>query len=243
MSGRQSRTPVEALAVMSDLLTEPTDNPDCYTSAASPLARIQRDIRTCQRCVHAGFIPRAAPVLRGNRAARVMVVGQAPGMAGAERPLPYSGATGRTLRDWLARAEFPDDAFHDPDRFYLTSLTKCFPGKARQGAGDRAPSRREIALCSGHLAAELRSVRPELILALGRLSIEALLPSCRGLSLAEMVGVARPAELPAAADAGSIVLALPHPSGVSRWHNDPANRARVTLALEWLREERACRNL
>jgi len=188
--------------------------------------------------VSAGFLPVAAPVLRGNVAARIMVVGQAPGVAGAESPLPYSGATGKTLRGWLARAGFSDDAFHDADRFYLTSLTKCFPGKARQGAGDRAPNRREIALCSGHLNAELRLVRPELILALGRLSIEALLPSCRGLSLAEMVGVARPAELPAAADVGAIVLALPHPSGVSRWHNDPDNRARVTLALEWLAEER-----
>lgn len=214
---------------------------DANSDATGVLAREQCAIRACRRCVEAGFIPVAVPVLRGNAAARIMVVGQAPGMAGAESPLPYSGATGRTLRGWLAQAAFPDDAFHDPDRFYLTSLTKCFPGKARQGAGDRAPSRREIALCSSHLDAELRLVRPELILALGRLSIEALLPSCRGLALAEMVGPARPAERPAAADVGALVLALPHPSGVSRWHNDPANRARVTLALAWLAEERVRR--
>jgi uracil-DNA glycosylase len=87
----------------------------------------------------------------------------------------------------------------------------------------------------------LRLVRPELILALGRLSIETLLPSCRGLSLAELVGIARPAELPAAAESGALVLALPHPSGVSRWHNDPANRVRVSMALEWLAEERVAR--
>jgi uracil-DNA glycosylase family 4 len=153
--------------------------------------------------------------------------------------LPYSGATGKTLRAWLARAGFPDGALHDPDRFYLTSLTKCFPGRATSGAGDRAPSRREIALCFDHLTTELSLVRPELVLALGRLSIEALLPSCKGLPLAELVGVARPAELPVIA--GSLVLALPHPSGVSRWHNDPANRERLALALTWLataREER-----
>lgn len=200
------------------------------------LPLIQSGIRACTHCVDAGFIPVAAPILRGNATARIMVIGQAPGIAAAERPLPYSGATGKTLHGWLDRAGFPSDAFHDPDRFYLTSLTKCFPGKARQGAGDRAPSRREIALCSTHLTTELTIVRPELILALGRLSIEALLPSCKGLSLAEIVGVPRPAELPVAGNA--IVLALPHPSGVSRWHNDPTNRDRVTMALDWLRDER-----
>ncbi len=199
----------------------------------------QQEIRACGRCVAAGFIASAGPILHGNLAARVMVVGQAPSVGAVERPLPYSGATGKTLRAWLSRAGFDAAALHDPDRFYLTSLTKCFPGKARLGAGDRAPSRREIALCADHLATELRLVRPELILALGRLSIETLLPSCRGRSLHDLVGAARPAELPAAS--GALVLALPHPSGVSRWHNQPENRERLALALAWLAAERARR--
>ena len=203
------------------------------------LTQLQAMMRGCRRCVTEGYIPAAHPILRGNVAARVMVVGQAPGAAAAERPIPYAGATGKTLRGWLARAGFAEDDFHDPDRFYLTSLTKCFPGKARSGAGDRAPSRAEIALCGAHLAAELALVRPELILALGRLSIAALLPSLRGLSLTQLVGEARPAQLPAAGDA--TVLALPHPSGVSRWHNDPANQERLALALAWLNAERTRR--
>lgn len=211
------------------------------TTPSLTLTDLQADIRACRRCVTAGFIPTAAPILHGNAAARIMVVGQAPGVAAVERPLPYSGATGKTLRGWLARAGFPEDALYDPDRFYLTSLTKCFPGKARSGAGDRAPSRREIALCAGHLHAELRHVQPELVLALGRLSIEAMLPSCRALSLAKLVGVARPCEMPVLASAW--VLALPHPSGVSRWHNRLENQARLALALDWLRAERERRSL
>ena len=208
--------------------------------AETRLERLQRDIRGCARCVAAGYIAAAAPILHGQAAARVMVVGQAPGAAAFERPMPYMGATGRTLRGWLARAGFPDAAFHDPACFYLTSLTKCFPGRARAGAGDRAPSRAEIALCGEHLAAELALVRPELILALGRLAIEALLPGCRGLPLAELIGAPRRATWPPAGDAW--VLALPHPSGVSRWHNDPAHRARVDAALAWLADERARRH-
>jgi uracil-DNA glycosylase family 4 len=204
------------------------------------LRELQRNIRACRACVSAGHISDAAPILHGNSAARVMVIGQAPGATAAERPLPYSGATGKTLRAWLARASFPDDAFHDPNRFYLTSLTKCFPGKALQGAGDRAPSRREIALCATHLRAELQLVQPELILALGRLSIEVLIPSQRRRTLTDIIGSAYPAELPAAGNA--LVLPLPHPSGVSRWHNLPENRARVDAALAWLARERAERS-
>jgi uracil-DNA glycosylase len=200
------------------------------------LTELQHAIRGCARCVTTGHIPAAQPILRGNAAARLMVVGQAPGVGAAERPVPYSGATGKTLRGWLARAGFPDDAFHDPDRFYLTSLTKCFPGKARQGAGDRAPSRAEVRLCAEHLTAELWLVRPELVLALGRLAIEWLVPSCRGQQLAALVGAARRAEAPAAGAAW--VLALPHPSGVSRWLNAPAHQARLAQALDWLAEAR-----
>ncbi len=223
VSGKQKRLKVKDLTI---------------TARHRPLADIQTDIRQCTRCVESGHIPIANPILRGNASARIMVIGQAPGVAAAERPVPYSGATGKTLRGWLARAGFPEDAFHDPDRFYLTSLTKCFPGKARIGAGDRAPSRREIAACADHLTTELRVVRPELILALGRLSIEALLPSCRGMALADLVGTPRPAEMSIIADLDTIVLLLPHPSGVSRWLNLPEHRAKVDAGINWLSNER-----
>ena len=203
---------------------------------------VQEGIRGCCRCVEAGHIPSAWPVFHGTRAARLMVIGQAPAEGAAERPLPFSGASGVVLRRWLARAGFDDGALHDPRRFYLTSLTKCFPGKARQGDGDRAPSRREIALCADHLATELRLVQPELILSLGRLSIEAMLPSTRGLPLAAIVGTAQPAEHPLLRELDTVVLPLPHPSGVSRWLNHPDHRARVDAGLAWLGQERERRN-
>lgn len=196
------------------------------------LETLQSVMRHCTRCVEAGYIPQAHPIFHGAAAARIMVVGQAPGPTAAERPLPYSGASGRTLRLWLAEAGFQGDALYDPQRFYLTSVTKCFPGRARSGSGDRAPSRAEQRLCRSHLEAELALVRPELVLALGRISIETFLPSLRGAALTDIVGDVRAAEQTAAK--GARVLPLPHPSGVSRWHNEPDNRARLSLALAWL---------
>ena len=205
-------------------------------SSAIALNVIQEEIRRCRLCLDAGYIAEAAPILRGNQSARLMVIGQAPGPTAAERPWPYSGASGRTLQAWLARAGFDEGALHDADRFYLTSLTKCFPGKASSGAGDRAPARAEVELCSVHLDTELRFVQPEIILSLGRLSMNRLVPSTRKLSLYDVVGTPRPAEYPPAGDA--LVLGLPHPSGVSRWLNLEENRARLYLALDWLGNER-----
>jgi len=113
--------------------------------AQAALATVQREIAACTLCVTAGFIPRSLPIFHGHAEQRLMIVGQAPGPSAGERPLPYTGATGKTLQRWLERAGFPPEALHRD--FYLTSLTKCFPGPATgTGAkGDRPPSAREIA--------------------------------------------------------------------------------------------------
>lgn len=197
------------------------------------LTLLQRAMTVCTRCVAAGFIPSAFPIFKGEIGNRVMVVGQAPAWYAHERPLPYSGATGKTLRAWLAQAGFPDDALHS--RFYLTSLTKCFPGASASGKGDRAPSAAEIALCREHLDAEISLVRPEVVLALGRLAATALVGPA---PLAELVGTVREAER---VGQRFLVVPLPHPSGVSRWLNEPENRerhARALTLLATLREER-----
>lgn len=194
------------------------------------LALLHRELAACTRCVAAGFIPTAAPIFKGEIGNRVMVVGQAPAWYTSERPLPYSGATGKTLRVWLAQAGFADDALHT--QFYLTSLTKCFPGASPTGKGDRAPSATEIALCRGHLDEEIALVRPDLILALGRLAATALVgPE----PLATLVGTIREVER---AGHRLLVVPLPHPSGVSHWLNSSSNRALLAQGLALLAEWR-----
>jgi uracil-DNA glycosylase family 4 len=204
------------------------------SSDQAALETVQREIAACTLCVEAGFIPMSQPIFHGHAGQRLMIVGQAPGPSAGERPLPYTGATGRTLQRWLQRAGFPPEALHRD--FYLTSLTKCFPGPATgTGAkGDRPPSAREIALCARHLDREIALVRPEIIISLGRLAAERLDPTARRLPLTDLVGSLRPAER---AGHAFRLLPLPHPSGVSRWLNDPAHLARLDEALAVLRRE------
>jgi uracil-DNA glycosylase family 4 len=192
------------------------------------LIELQREISGCRRCVEAGFIPVAHPIFRGGIEQRWMILGQAPGAAAETHARPYSGATGKTLRAWLARAGIDEAAFYE--RFYLTSVTKCFPGSSPSGKGDRSPSAAEIALCRGHLDREIALVRPELVIALGKLAASVLVGPA---ALADLVGTIREAER---VGHRFQVLPLPHPSGVSRWLNEPENQERLAKALALLNE-------
>ena len=155
-----------------------------------------------------------------------MIVGQAPGAVEVTTRVPFSGRAGAELRRWLARAAIGPDELP-----YRTSITKCFPGKATSGAGDRVPSPAEIALCAPWLEAELALVRPAIILPVGLLAIRRLWgPGPLGAIIGRS---RRRSDL-----GGAVLIPLPHPSGASRWLNDPAHRRLLELALDLLRAAR-----
>jgi len=212
---------------MNDTPARTTEN------TAETLVEYQQVMRACTRCVEAGYLAVAHPIFRGYARQRVMIVGQAPGARALEHDIPWSGPSGILLRGWMEQAGFPAETFFET--WYLTSLTKCFPGKAPGSKGDRAPSAAEIRLCHDHLERELALVRPELIVTLGRLSAVALIPEARKPMLGQLVGTLQHA---APEHGGIPIVPLPHPSGVSRWRNDPANRALVDQGLALLNDER-----
>jgi len=193
---------------------------------AAKLKRLHARIRACTKCVEAGYLDVAAPVVAGDITDRVMIVGQAPGVVELTTRTPFSGRAGAELRRWLARAGIGEE-----DLPYRTAITKCFPGKAAAGAGDRRPSPPEIALCAPWLEAELALVRPEIILLVGTLAIDRLWGKA---ALSDVVG--RSMRSPALHDA--LLIPLPHPSGASRWLNDPVNQARLGRALRLLARAR-----
>ncbi len=194
--------------------------------AQRDLDTLHGEIRACTRCVEAGFIPRAFPIVAGRASDRVMIIGQAPGAVELTTGLPFSGRAGAELRRWLARAGI--DEVHLP---YRTSMTKCFPGKAAGGAGDRKPSLGEIANCAPWLVRELAVVRPRIVLLVGQLAIERFIGKA---PLAAVVGTSR---RDGAGPDARVLIPLPHPSGASRWLNEASNRALLGRALRILRRE------
>jgi uracil-DNA glycosylase len=142
--------------------------------------------------------------------------GQAPGIVEGEERLPWRGRAGRTLRRWL---ELDEDTFYST--FFCASVTRCYPGRAASGRGDRTPTPREQALCEFWRDWELELMRPQLIVAVGGLALRSLL----GLTqVTEAIGRSY--------DLGGVpVIPLPHPSGASSWPNVPANRKKLDAAL------------
>lgn len=169
------------------------------------LHALQQRIQTCRLCQVQGYLTQARPLVSGPPDARVMVIGQAPGQRSIANGRPFSGPGGRTLQKWLELAGFPPGYLHA--RVYLSSLTRCDPGPNPRGNGDRRPSPAELALCRPYLDAELRLLRPQVVLLVGSMAIETF---CGKTRLETIIGTSREHD-------GMLFLPLPHPSGVSRW--------------------------
>jgi uracil-DNA glycosylase len=195
---------------------------------AEQIAALHQRILACRACQTAGYLPAARPLRHPwTPRQQTMIVGQAPGAQTEAKRFHFAGPGGLLLGRWLAAAGY--DPEHWREQCYITSLTRCFPGKApRGGRGDRKPSPAELALCRPLLEDELRLVQPKVILPIGSMAIEYFLG--RG-SLDQMVGTVADVN-------GRLVLPLPHPSGVSRWLNDPAHQQLVEQALARLAELR-----
>lgn len=185
----------------------------------NPLETLHARIFACRLCEQAGHIPGAAPVTTGRWGNRIMLVGQAPGITELEIRKPFAGRSGRELFRWMASIGIPEERFRE--QVYMTAITKCYPGRAPGGNGDRRPSRGEIELCRPYLDAQLALIRPEVILLVGGLALERFLPR---QPLVELVGRSIDRD-------GVELIPLPHPSGASRWLNAPANKQRLHLAL------------
>jgi uracil-DNA glycosylase len=150
-----------------------------------------------------------------------MIIGQAPGITESEVKRPFNGTSGTRLFQWLAEAGWEEQEFRA--RHYITTTTKCYPGKAKGGKGDRAPSRAEQRLCRPFLDEELALVDPEVIVPVGRVAVELFYSG--KFKLADVVGTAKQ-------DARMRwIVPLPHPSGASLWLNRPAHQDKVTQAL------------
>jgi uracil-DNA glycosylase len=192
-------------------------------SSYRSLVSLQRDLARCRACVEAGYPLESLPVRAPSHGQRAYMFGQAPGIIEGQERLPWRGRAGQQLRRWL---ELDEEAFYLT--FYCASVTRCYPGRAPSGRGDRTPTPREQELCEFWRDWELELLRPRLIVTVGLLAVKRMLGrsdlSCIGERF-ERGGVP--------------VIPLPHPSGASSWPHVPGNRERLERALGLVRAELA----
>jgi len=98
------------------------------------LAEILAAARACRICeAQLPLGPR--PVLRAAPAARLMIIGQAPGTRVHESGVPWDDRSGERLRDWL---QVSNEDFYDPARVAIVPMGFCYPGVDAKG-GDKPP--------------------------------------------------------------------------------------------------------
>ncbi|MDQ2935117.1 MAG: uracil-DNA glycosylase family protein [Chloroflexota bacterium] len=170
----------------------------------------------------------ARSVLSGDGREPAMLIGQAPGWREIETGLPFAWDAGKRLVGWLELAGISVAEFRE--RWYVTSVGKCYPGRLAGSAVDKPPSRTEVALWGPYLVEELRLVAPRLVLLIGGLAHRFAYGA--GARLDQLVG----RELAWADAPGASVICLPHPSGASTWLNDPEHVELWRRGIDLLRQ-------
>src|SRR6266496_391489 len=128
--------------------------------------------RAAQRCRACGLFQNAPQTVfeEGPATAEVMLIGEQPGDREDLVGRPFVGPAGRVLDEALAAAGI------DRGRVYVTNVVKHFKwmrrGKRRI---HKRPAAEEIAACRPWLDAEIRVVKPEVIVCLGATAAQSLL--------------------------------------------------------------------
>ena len=167
------------------------------TQVQESLEALLARVRACDICSdHLPLGPR--PVVRISTAARVLIIGQAPGTKVHETGIPWNDPSGDRLRDWLA---LDKDVFYDTSKIAIMPTGFCYPGRDPKG-GDLPPRPECAPTWHGPLRAHLKGV--ELTLLVGMHAQAFCLGDARKPTMTETVRAWR--------EYGPAVIPTPHPS-------------------------------
>ncbi len=132
------------------------------TGAVQTLDEIRREIGDCKRCTLCAG--RTNIVFgSGNPRAELVFVGEAPGQDEDLQGVPFVGKAGQLLTKMIEAMKF------SRDDVYICNVVKCRP------PNNRNPELAEIASCEPFLKAQLKTLQPKVIVALGKFAAQTLL--------------------------------------------------------------------
>lgn len=99
---------------------------------------LKQSISECNLCqAYLPFPPK--PIFQFNAAAKLIVIGQAPGKQAHDTGKPWNDKSGERLRDWLG---ISNELFYNEKFIALVPMGFCYPGKGKSGD---LPPRKECA--------------------------------------------------------------------------------------------------
>jgi len=143
--------------------------PSPAAAAGLDWAALRTAVAACTRCtLHATRTQTVFGV--GNRSARWMFIGEAPGAEEDRQGEPFVGRAGQLLTSMLRALGFAREDV------YIANVLKCRP------PGNRDPKPDEAAQCRGYLERQIELVAPALIVAVGRIAAQNLLATDTALA-------------------------------------------------------------
>lgn len=184
-------------------LTTPTQRQ--YGSTSAVFDALVDEVARCRSCPRVRHTHALSPA-NGPTRARAIFVAEAPGARGAAiTGIPLTGdESGRRFDAFLALAGLCRD------EIFVTNALLCHPATA--AGRNRTPARDELARCRTFLARTLDLIDAPVVIALGRVALDALAAlEPHALTLAADVATAR-------AWRGRTLVALYHPGRQSTLH-------------------------
>lgn len=153
-------------------------------------------IKSCDICAKdLPYGPR--PVFQCDKAAHILIAGQAPGWHVHETGIPFNDASGERLRDWLGMDR---ETFYNPKKLAIIPMGFCYPGTGK--SGDLPPRKECAQTWREPLLAQLPNI--ELTIMVGQYAHNWHLKGQQKHNLTETVKAWR--------DYWPELLPLPHPS-------------------------------
>lgn len=134
--------------------------------AGEDLKKIKNEVLSCRKCPL--YVERAknkfySVIGEGNHQARIVFVGEAPGLNEAKTGRPFCGAAGKILDELLESAGIKREDV------YITNILKDRPPE------NRDPQPEEIKACAPYLERQIEIIKPKIICPLGRHSMKFLM--------------------------------------------------------------------
>ncbi len=145
--------------------------PESQVSAAiyANLDELKAEAIACQKCPLAATRINVV-VERGNREAKIMIIGEGPGQNEDEQGLPFVGKAGQLLDKILASVGLGEQDV------FIANIAKCRP------PGNRVPTDEEVAACKPYLLEQIRLVDPKIILLTGATAVKAITGDKTGIT-------------------------------------------------------------
>jgi uracil-DNA glycosylase len=173
------RKPTQSVSVKSTISAEPADflfgdlaaPTDSLAPSTETLEQIWSDIGDCSRC---GLCEGRTQVVNthGNRKARLMFVGEAPGADEDAQGKPFVGRAGQLLTKMIEAMGLKRE------EVIIGNVNRCRP------PGNRQPTLEEAAICRPFLFREIAAIQPEVIVVMGNTALRNLLESREGITRA-----------------------------------------------------------